>query len=204
MRRPERRSNVLGKAPLRLRVAVLALGLAALGLLAASGWSYRSESAASGARARLAPDSDPALVQGFGTRGLLVATASAGLGALILALAILESQKTAGAEVSLRRAMERFGPGNLTPRAHLRKDDNLHRLAESFNDLAERLGERRRRELEVVQAAAADARVAAGPFGESAAERLDALAAAWRAELGQAAPAPVRSGEPDRLPALRA
>ena len=52
------------------------------------------------------------------------------------------SRRIAGPAFALKRVFGRFGDGDLSVRAHLRKTDYLHEVAEAFNSSADRLTER--------------------------------------------------------------
>ena len=76
----------------------------------------------------------------------------------VFAVAILQSHRTAGAALNLRRCLQEIGRGRYSTVARLRSDDNLQELAATFNQMAVALRTRTREEVEILRRLAAKTR----------------------------------------------
>lgn len=80
------------------------------------------------------------------------------------------SRRIAGPAFALKRVFGRFGDGDLSVRAHLRKTDYLHDVAEAFNSSADQLTER----IKTLRASAEEL-LSALPEGSPGREQADRL-----------------------------
>ncbi len=60
----------------------------------------------------------------------------------VIATTLFVSHKIAGPLFHFKKAMEKLGEGDFTVRVHLRQNDQLKEIADSFNAMAEKLKER--------------------------------------------------------------
>jgi methyl-accepting chemotaxis protein len=71
---------------------------------------------------------------------VLVVAVLVSIGVIIITLFV--SHKIAGPLFHLKKAMEKLGGGDFTVRMHLRQNDQLKEIADSFNDMAGKMEKR--------------------------------------------------------------
>jgi methyl-accepting chemotaxis protein len=115
----------------------------------------------------------------------LVLLASVVFLAGVFVVSILETHRTAGAEISLVRGLEGVAEGRYATRASLRRGDNLGEIARAFNEMTQALEQRARHEAQALEDLASRVeRLAGDPETRPLAEQLRELARRRRREVG--------------------
>ena len=94
----------------------------------------------------------------------------------VFVITIRRSHKTAGPAFNLSRCLKRVQAGEYNTVAHLRKDDNLHDIADAFNEMVEALQERTRDDVRALRRLAhGSGKMTSDPVAQAVAEELSSL-----------------------------
>ncbi len=151
-----RRRRFLVQRSYQLKVALLAVAMV-LTLVVLLNFSLISTAVRdTEATLSVAPEFEEYLKAQDRAQFLLILLASLIFVIGVFLVSILETHKTAGAAVNIRNRLDDIRAGNLEARAKLRKGDNLTELEQAFNRMAETLGDRNWREIEILERLAAN------------------------------------------------
>jgi len=103
----------------------------------------------------------------------------------VFLVSLLETHKTAGAALNIRNRLDEIRTGNYRARVRLRKGDHLLELEDSFNRMAEALGDQTLQEIAILEQLAARMEQARDrPVPQEIAMEIRRLAETKRQEVG--------------------